>query len=90
MDTNQKVRGDLMCTPAGGLSVDVFLSYGPVRSVVFEAEIHPNETLGKRDEERCGFRVEIVRKKSRADDYLRYYARFLAKREGADSVTTIG
>lgn len=23
------------------LSVDVFLSYGPVRSVVFEAEIHP-------------------------------------------------
>ena len=23
------------------LSVDVFLSYGPVRSIVFEAEIHP-------------------------------------------------
>lgn len=25
------------------LSVDMFLSYGPVRSVVFEAEIHPTK-----------------------------------------------
>lgn len=29
------------------LSVDVFLSYGPVRSVVFEAEIHPTKFAEK-------------------------------------------
>jgi hypothetical protein len=41
MQPRIEMRGDLT-----RLSVDVLLSNGPVRKVVFEAEIHPRSLVG--------------------------------------------